>query len=238
MCNIKLVLNAGDTVRNIRERSSFKGWVGKVSLIDKKNYRVTYQNGHVADYLRHRAHESLEKLVNEDRQFMKCASFGLRYGMDPLAEAEKLWAELLACTPGSRIEVVHDEIRFVEPKRHTLKRVRRNVLTGKTQEDHVKASGYACGVQEFNTRALGRSTGQALHAIGSAMMNPGTEIRIAGIDHYLYNQNHAVGSRRAQVDTHFRQLVQSLIGNMKGFTFTDTHIVFNPIVTEETYVEL
>lgn len=247
MSDIKLVLNTGDTVRNIRPNSSLKGWVGTVSQTDKIHYRVTYQNGHVSDYLRTHAHESLEKLVSEDRQRVKLATFAQRYGSYLSSEAAgKLWAELLKTAKGTEmiidfdnlspgvtgVHYVHQEV----PKRRVLKKVRRNVLTGKTQEDHVKMSGHAKGVQEFNTRALGKSTGQALHAIGSAMMNPGTEIRISHIDHAKGNP--LCSTSWTTLDKHFRNLVQSLIGNMKGFTFTDTHIVFNPIVTEETYVEL
>lgn len=237
MC--KLVLNVGDTVRNINPRSCRKGWVGKV--VDSSGqfdncYHITYLNGEEQAYNKGMAHKYIEKVVSEDRQFMKCLSLGLRYGVGPIAEAEKLWAELLARTPGGRIEVVHDEIRIVEPKRRVLKKVRRNVITGKTQEDYVRDLGYAKGVQQFNTRALGKSTGQALHAIGSAMTNPGTEIRISHIDHA--KESPLCSTPWTTLDKHFRALVQSLIGNMKGFTFTDTHIVFNPIVTEEIYVEL
>lgn len=126
------------------------------------------------------------------------------------------------------------------PQRKVLRRERVNVITGMTQSQMVRELGPARGVVEFNTRALGRSTGQALHAIGSAMTNPGTEIRISGIDHFLESDEHR-GERgrvnRHQVDQHFRALVQSLVGDMKGFSFTATHITFNPIVTEEVYVE-
>lgn len=126
------------------------------------------------------------------------------------------------------------------PQRKVLRRERVNVITGKTQSEMVRELGPARGVIEFNTRATGRSTGQALHAIGSAMTNPGTEICISGIDHFLESDEHRSERGRVnrhQVDQHFRALVQSLVGNMKGFSFTATHITFNPIVTEEVYVE-
>ncbi|UZN24331.1 hypothetical protein [Klebsiella phage pKV-BS375-3.1] len=126
------------------------------------------------------------------------------------------------------------------PQRKVLRRERVNVITGMTQSQMVRELGPARGVVEFNTRALGRSTGQALHAIGSAMTNPGTEIRISGIDHFLESDEHRSERGRVnrhQVDQHFRALVQSLVGDMKGFSFTATHITFNPIVTEEVYVE-
>lgn len=125
------------------------------------------------------------------------------------------------------------------PQRKVLRRERVNVITGMTQSQMVRELGPARGVVEFNTRALGRSTGQALHAIGSAMTNPGTEIRISGIDHFLESDEHRSERGRVnrhQVDQHFRALVQSLVGDMKGFSFTATHITFNPIVTEEVYV--
>lgn len=119
--------------------------------------------------------------------------------------------------------------------RHVLNRVRRNVITGKTQEEMIKICGSsAIGVHQFNTRALGRSTGQALQLIGEAMCNPNTAIRISGIDHALIDN--PVSAPRNQLDKEFRSLVQSLIGNMRGFTFDQAHVTFNPIVTEETYV--
>lgn len=133
------------------------------------------------------------------------------------------------------VQTVHDEIQFTPIKRRTLKKVRRNVINGKTQDDYVRDCGHARGVQQFNTRCLGLSTGQALRVIGDAMCNPTTEIRISGIDHAISDDYSK--SPRNQLDKHFKELVKSLIGNMKGFTFTNTHIVFNPIVTEETYVE-
>lgn len=126
------------------------------------------------------------------------------------------------------------------PQRKVLRRERVNVITGKTQSEMIRELGPARGATEFNTRALGRSTGQALHAIGSAMTNPGTEIRISGIDHFLESDEHMQQRgriHRHQVDRDFRALVRSLVGNMKGFSFTPTHITFNPIVTEEVYVE-
>lgn len=126
------------------------------------------------------------------------------------------------------------------PQRKVLRRERVNVITGMTQSQMVRELGPARGVMEFNTRATGRSTGQALHAIGSAMTNPGKEIPISGIDHFLESEAHLRERGRVnrhQVDQHFRALVQSLVGDMKGFSFTATHITFNPIVTEEVYVE-
>lgn len=230
MC--KLVLNVGDKVRNINKHSAREGWLGfVVPSADGDTYSIVYLNGSKQDYLKSMAHHYIEKVVNE----CPCQQPLFKVDLNG-RDWDKTMIDIIKRGAG---DTGLYYIQPAETKRRVLKKVRRNVITGKTQDDHVKQSGHAQGVAEFNTRALGKSTGQALHAIGSAMMNPGTEIRIAGIDHYLHNQNHEVrGALRANVDKHFRALVQSLIGNMKGFTITDTHIVFNPIVTEETYVEL
>lgn len=235
--SIKLHLVTGDRVRNINPRSIRKGWVGTVlQHFYKTEYIVRYENGEEQTYQKANAHNFLEKIEqpqHDARQVAKALTFAARYGIGMTPDLEKAWDEMLKMCEGTAC-VVHDELQFT-PKRRVLKKVRRNVITGKTQEDHVKALGPALGVSEFNTRALGRSTGQALHAIGSAMMNPGAEIRISGVDHFI--EGNPGCSVRNSVDRHFRGLVQSLVGNMKGFTFTPTHIVFNPIVTEEVYVE-
>ena len=121
-------------------------------------------------------------------------------------------------------------------QRKLISRKRINVISGKTQSEMVVVQGHARGVQQFNTRCLGRTTGQAFLAIGQAMCNPGTEIRIAGVDHYLEKANQGHGNRHV-VDKAFRTTVQKLIGDLKGFSFTDTHLVYQPIQTVETYVE-
>lgn len=229
MC--KLVLNKGDTVRNIRQHSSRKGKVGTVTETSYTHYRVTYANGLTQDYLKDMAHVSLEKLVS----VCPCQQPLFKLDLNG-RDVDKMMIDFIKRGAGDTgIYYVQAE----EPKRRVLKKVRRNVITGKTQDDYVRDLGHARGVEQFNTRALGKSTGQALAIIGTSMVNPGVEIHIAGVDHYLFNQNHDVrGSLRANVDKCFRELVKSLIGNMQGFTITNTHIVFNPIVTEETYVEL
>lgn len=246
--SIKLHLNEGDKVRNIRANSSRKGLVGFVEKIqrdDKRGdkYLVKWSTGAYGTYFVELAHHSIERVVDrkDTRPRKSAAEFFMRYGT-PLSafvasmpwdmeKAEAMMKEFEA-THGGSVMVVHDEIQFT-PKRRVLNKVRRNVITGKTQDDTVRELGNARGVQQFNTRCLGRSTGQALRVIGDAMCNPTTEIRIKDIDHAI---SQGIGQRMV-VNEHFRRLVQSLIGNMKGFTFTDTHIVFNPIVTEETYVE-
>lgn len=127
-------------------------------------------------------------------------------------------------------------IKPLPTERKLIKRERINVINGKTQDEMVTLCGHAVGVQQFNTRHLGRTTGQAFLAVGQAMCNPGTEIRIAGVDHYLEKSNHGHGNRHV-VDKAFRTTVQTLIGDLKGFSFTDTHLVYHPIQTVETYVE-
>lgn len=218
MC--KLVLNKGDTVRNIRKGSSRKGLVGVVSRVTFTHYHIEYTNGLEQHYLRDMAHVSLEKLVSE----CPCKQHVLRLDLSGVTEQQ---IEVLKRSSDSGFFTFKEET-----KRRVLKKVRRNVITGKTQEDAVSERGPSRGVTDFNTRCLGRSTGQALYVIGSAMMYPGNEICISGVDHACSPHT------RKAVDQHFRKMVQSMIGNMKGFTFNDTHIVFNPIVTEETYVEL
>lgn len=227
MC--KLVLNVGDTVRNINKRSEFLGMLGKVSDVTNWGYTILFTDKMERLYAKSTAHVYIEKVVNE----CPCQQQLFRVDLSKLADLYKDDPFFFDCTRTGGDYFVLPE----PPKRRVLKKVRRNVITGKTQDDFVRDMGHARGVQQFNTRALGKSTGQALAIIGTSMVNPGVEIRIAGVDHYLASANHGHGMRH-NVDKHFRALVQSLIGNMKGFTITNTHIVFNPIVTEETYVEL
>lgn len=119
-------------------------------------------------------------------------------------------------------------------QRKLISRERINVISGKTQSEMVAMQGHARGVEQFNTRCLGRTTGQAFLAIGQAMCNPGTEIRIAGVDHAI--GDNGVACKRT-LDKQFRGVVECLLGEMKGFSFTNTHLVYHPIQTVETYVE-
>lgn len=227
MC--RLVLNVGDIVRNINQDSGRKGQIGKVTSKSFCQYGVLYEGSKSpAQYGIATAHRYLEKLVQE----CPCQQSLFKVDLSHTKDGEMMLDFIKRSAGETGIYYVQTE----EPKRRVLKKVRRNVLNGKTQEEYVRDMGYARGVEQFNTRALGKSTGQALHAIGSAMMNPGTEIRISKIDHA--REQPGCSTSWTTLDKHFRALVQSLLGNMKGFTFTDTHIVFNPIVTEETYVEL
>lgn len=230
MC--KLVLNYGDKVRNINNQSKRKGWLGLVSKVGDNYYDVIYANGEVQTYCKQYAHTYIEKVVEE------CPC----HNSDIVIDFGTAYRDVSMMKPETRDNYMRAHLSLsgvkveTEPKRRVIKKVRRNVITGKTQDDYVRELGHVKGVQQFNTRALGKSTGQALHAIGCAMTNPGTEIRISHIDHA--KDNPLCSTSWTTLDRHFRKLVQSLIGDMKGFSITDTHIVFNPIVTEETYVEL
>lgn len=226
MC--KLVLNVGDTVRNINPRSNVHGKVGVVMDVTLGVYSVDFKCGYSKDYSKQSAHNYLEKVV----QACPCQQPLFKVALNARDWDETRINIIKRCAGDTGLYTIQP----VEPKRRVLKKVRRNVINGKTQDDYVREMGHARGVQQFNTRALGKSTGQALHVIGSAMMNPGKEIRISKVDHA--KESPLCSTSWTTLDKHFRSLVQSLLGGMKGFTFTDTHIVFNPIITEETYVEL
>lgn len=207
-----LKLKVGDRVRNINTRTERRGWTGVMIQHVGIDYLVRYGNGTEQRYSMENAHNFLEKIEDPNHdyrsQYRKALSFALAYtgGVFPSNQQE----------------------------RTILKKVRRNVITGKTQDDMVKELGAARGVQQFNTRALGTTTGQAFRVIGDAMCNPDTEIRISKVDHA--KDNELCSTSWTTLDKHFRHVVQELIGERKGFTFTPTHIMFNPIVTEETYV--
>ena len=229
-----LKLNVGDRVRNINKMSKRRGHQGVVhdvsyhsdTMASAREYHVIYDNGTEQSYNAQSAHIYLELIAGS--QTPTKLDYGTAYRDVSMMTEESRNTLMRAICNISGLQ---------QPgKRKVLSRERVNVITGKTQSEMVRELGPARGVEDFNTRALGKSTGQALHAIGSAMINPGTEIRIAGIDHFLEGNNHGRVDRH-QVDKHFRHLVQSLVGDMKGFSFTATHIKFNPIVTEEVYVE-
>ncbi len=231
-----LKLNVGDRVRNINVTSNRKGWVGVVASLGyaihnrKATYEVEWSNGEMQSYIQDYAHIYLELIAGS--QTPTKLDYGTAYRDVSMMTEENRNTMLRAICNISGLQC--------PDKRKVLRRERINVITGKTQSEMVRELGPARGVTEFNTRATGRSTGQALHAIGSAMINPGTKIRIAGVDHFLESDEHMQQRgriHRHQVDQDFRALVRSLVGDMKGFSLTPTHITFNPIVTEEVYVE-
>lgn len=226
MC--KLVLNEGDKVRNINTQSERKGWIGYVGVISENYYTVKYTNGHAQNYLKRLAHNYLEKIVEADnqckcihdelcdkcaRQMQKTLLFHLRYGagVQTLAEAY-----------GKR--------------KTTLKKERRNVITGKIQSEMVKQCGTALGVTQFNTRALGKSTGQAMVKIGEAMMHPNIPVRIMDVDHAITEH----GTPRHVANKNFAAIVNHIIKKqgLLGFIVNESHLVYCPIVTEETYVNI
>lgn len=220
---IKLVLNVGDRVRNINKQSRRYRCEGVVKSMDVKMYHVVYSNGIEQSYFIKLAHNFLEKIeevsnkckcVHDElcehctRQMQKALTFFERYSAGTKSIAEHM-----------------------AQSRKVLKRERRNVITGMTQSDMHRQHG-AEGVVMFNTRATGRSTGQAFRILGEAMCNPGIAIRIQDVDHAISEGK----GNRWQLNKHFEHILRDTIGDMKGFHFEHGHITFNPIVTEETYV--
>lgn len=220
---IKLVLNVGDRVRNINKQSSRYQTKGVVVAVGDSIYIVKYRNGADQSYLKKLAHKYLEKIeeyaskckcVHDElcehctRQMQKALTFFERYSAGTKSIAEHM-----------------------AQGRKVLKRECRNVITGMTQSDMHRQHG-AEGVVMFNTRATGRSTGQAFRILGEAMCNPGIAIRIQDVDHAISEGK----GNRWQLNKHFEHILRDTIGDMKGFHFEHGHITFNPIVTEETYV--
>lgn len=150
--------------------------------------------------------------------------------------AEGLTFDKLVAIKQVLLDSLAKEERAKEQTRLTLKKVRRNVITGKTQDEMVKELGHARGVEQFNTRALGKSTAQVLGAISRAMLNPGHPINLRGIDHAQK------GKYSHRLDDWFIDNTKGLINQLgyKGFTFSkgEGTLIYNPIVTEETYVEI
>lgn len=141
-------------------------------------------------------------------------------------------------TPCGQLEMImlSSSPKAPEQNRRTLSKVRRNVITGKTQDDMVKELGHSRGVEQFNTRTLGKSTAQVLGAISRAMLNPGKPINLRGVDHAQQ------GKYSHRLDDWFIDNTKGLINQLgyKGFTFSKGlgTLIYNPIVTEETYVEI
>ena len=122
-------------------------------------------------------------------------------------------------------------------RRTTLKKERRNVITGKTQSEIIKQCGTALGVTQFNTRALGKSTGQAMVKIGEAMMHPNVPVRIMDVDHAITEH----GTPRRVANKHFADTIEGIIRKqgLKGLHLLNgEELLYLPIVTEETYVNI
>lgn len=203
----KLVLNVGDYVRNINETSRRYRCRGVVNYVSENMYHVEYNNGIRQSYHKKLAHNYLEKIV-ESLNDKLCKSYG-----DIAANY------------------------FATGNKTTLKKERRNVITGETQSEMIKQYGTALGVTQFNKQCLGKSTGQALVKIGEAMMNPNTSVRITDVDHSITEY----GTSRSAANKYFAGTIEGIIRKqgLKGLHILNgEELLYLPIVTEETYVNL
>lgn len=123
-----------------------------------------------------------------------------------------------------------DETSTLQPTKQVLYKERVNVITGGTLSEAKKQLGDVRAFPEFHTRATGRTTGQAFGLISKAMLNPYMSHDMRGIDHHQNGTRHP--------DEHFIRMVKDLTKDLKGFSFTQHSIMFSPIVTQETYVEV
>lgn len=228
-----LKLNVGDRVRNINVRSNRKGWVGIVRSfgyaihIRKPTYEVEWSNGEVQSYIQDYAHNYLEYLGGE--QPTSKLDYGTAYrDVSMMAEESR----------NTLLRAICNISGLVCPgKRKVLRRERVNVITGKTQSEMVKELGPARGVAEFNTRATGRTTGIAFSIIGQAMCNPGQVISYRDVDH-TFHEGREVRTPH-QFNKNFESELLYKLRELKGFVINpDRHTIqYNPIVTEEVYVE-
>lgn len=224
----KLVLNACDYVRNINEASRRYRCRGVVARVSENMYHVEYEDGIKASYHKKTAHKYLEKIVEINNQCKcihdevcdKCARQMLKNFLAPL---------YYGAGPQTLAE-------YMAEKKTTLKKERRNVITGKTQSEMITQCGTALGVTQFNTRALGKSTGQAMVKIGEAMMHPNVPVRIVDVDHAITEH----GTPRHVANKNFAAIVNYIIKKqgLLGFIVNEAHLVYCPIVTEETYVNI
>lgn len=225
----KLVLSVGDCVRNINEASHRYHCHGVVSSVSENMYHVEYDGGIKASYHKKTAHKYLEKVVEVNNQCKcihdevcdKCARQMLKNFLAPL---------YYDAGPQTLAE-------YMAEKKTTLKKERRNVITGKTQSEMIKQCGTALGVSQFNTRALGKSTGQAMVKIGEAMMHPNIPVRIMDVDHAITEH----GTPRSVANNHFADTIEDIIRKqgLKGLHILNgEELLYLPIVTEETYVNI
>lgn len=223
-----LVLNVGDFVRNIKKDSSRYLCRGVVTFVGENLYYVEYRSGVKQYYHKKTAHKYLEKIVEVNNQCKcihdevcdKCARQILKNFLAPLyyGAGPQTLAEYMA-------------------ERKPLKKERRNVITGKTQSEMIKQCGTALGVTQFNTRALGKSTGQAMVKIGEAMMHPNVPVRILDVDHAITEH----GTPRRVANNHFADTIEGIIHKqgLKGLHILNgEELLYLPIVTEETYVNI
>lgn len=228
---IRLKLDVGDCVRNINAMSKRKDLIGfvvgfgGVPDLGKPTYEVEWSNGEVQSYLKCNAHKFLEKLTDEQ------PSGKLDYGT-----AYRNVAMMAQDDRNTMLRAICNISGLQQPgKRKVLRRERVNVITGKTQSEMVRELGPARGVEQFNTRATGRSTGIAYHIVGLAMCSPGKAISYRNADH-VFNEGTSAPHRS---NDNFFHTILDVIGKKRGFTCNrqDCTITFNPIVTEEVYVE-
>lgn len=238
----KLVLNVGEYVHNVNETSRRYRCRGVVEHVSENMYHVEYDDGIKVSYNKKTVHKYLEKVgepthqckcVHDEvcdkcaRQAVKAFTFAQRYGSMYGAGhktiAEAAWKTL--------------QFERSNGRRTTLKKERRNVITGKTQSEMIKLCGTALGVTQFNTRALGKSTGQAMVKIGEAMMHPNVPVRIMDVDHAITEH----GTQRRVVNNHFADTIEGIIRKqgLKGLHILNgEELLYLPIVTEETYVNI
>ncbi len=239
----KLVLNVGDKVRNINKHSMYNGQTAVVISETKDIYFIRYQQEQTEQgYIKLSAHIHLTKIeepthqckcVHDEvcdkrtRQVVKAFTFAQRYGSEfgtrHKTIAEAAWKTL--------------QFERSNGRRTTLKKERRNVITGKTQSEMIKQCGTALGVTQFNTRALGKSTGQAMVKIGEAMMHPNIPVRIMDVDHAITEH----GTPRRVANKHFADTIEGIIRKqgLKGLHLLNgEELLYLPIVTEETYVNI
>lgn len=228
-----LKLNIGERVRNINTVSKRKWLIGVVVAFgnnenfSKPTYEVEWSNGEVQSYLECNAHKFLERI--DDEQPPSKLDYGTAYRNASLM------------TPESRntmMRAICDISGLQRPgKRKVLRRERVNVITGKTQSEMVKELGPARGVAGFNTRATGRTTGIAFSIIGQAMCNPGQVISYRDVDH-TFHEGREVRTPH-QFNKNFESELLYKLRDLKGFVINphQNTIQYNPIVTEEVYVE-
>lgn len=235
----ELVLNVGDKVRNIRNGSARRGWIGTVLSVESDFYVVQWMdkltNYPIQEYYKDKAHLNLEK-IEEPK---------VKYGLDHIHFSPLNFAELEVLSILNIMEQAKNKLQSSdgEPEitaRIVLSRVRRNVLTGWTQDELVAQYGHAVGVRDFNTRALGKTTGQVLACIADAINNPGKPVAINGIDHARARPGNSTSW--TTLNKHFLATIEATIDKLglKGFTVEPKKgiMTFNPIVVEETYAEV
>lgn len=228
MC--KLVLNVGDKVRNINKYSKHKHEMGVVISKTDDLYYIRYQQSQVEEgYIKTCAHKYLEKVEDSTHQ-CKCVHDEV---CDKCAhQMQKMVLQYHLYSGG--IQTLAEACGKVKT---TLKKERRNVITGKTQSEMIKQCGTALGVTQFNTRCLGKSTGQAMVKIGEAMMHPNVPVRIMDVDHAITEH----GTTRRVVNKHFADTIEGIIRKqgLKGLHLLNgEELLYLPIVTEETYVNI